>query len=505
MVYIPNEGFTGEDTFTYNVSDGKGGLDSATVSVTVGGDSASNTAPIAVNDSASTTAGQRVGIRVLNNDSDADGDAPKLRSFTQASNGRVIRNNNGTIGDFSDDRLVYIPNEGFSGEDTFTYKISDGNGLVDTAEVVVNVEPTGDVDPEPPTGDVDLAINKETTQVSNSESEPFSGSNDAAFPFDVVRYDITVSNLSDNTATGIVVKDIVPENIDLWQPGQTVSDTGLGWNDKATWGQFLGNPETVDPTNGNVTIVDPETAPEGLTIAPGTDYGLAQGHVTWELGQALQPGESVTLSYYGMREVYSAYNWQSGTQFFTEASIAQIDQNDTDLSNNSDSSRSWWISPIAFDLNGDGIQTIGIDRGVQFDMEVAGYKVNTGWLSGEDAFLATDDNGNGIIDDLSELFGGGVGEGFAELSTFDSNGDSVVNELDDRFSELLVWQDKDENGLTDSGELMSLADAGITNLGTDYTDVFSTDAQGNIHGEHSSARLNGNAIDMVDVYFQVEV
>ena len=495
LVYTPNDGFTGTDTFTYTIADGKGGFDTAEVTVTV---DAANTAPVAVDDSATTTEGTKVGVRVLNNDSDPDGDTLQLKSFTQAANGRVVRNNGGTKGDLSDDRLVYTPNEGFSGTDSFTYTISDGKGGHDTATVDVVVEPAI-------SSDVDLAINKETTQVSNSDAEPFSGSNDAAFPFDVVRYDITVSNLSDNTATGIVVKDIVPENIDLWQPGQTISGTGIGWNDQGTWGQFLGNPETVDPTNGTVTIVDPETAPEGLTIAPGKDYGLAEGHVTWELGQALQPGESVTLSYYGMREVYSGYNWQTGTQFFTEASITQIDQHDTDLSNNTDSSRSWWISPISFDLNGDGVQTISIEQGVQFDLLNTGSQVNTGWLSGEDAFLATDDNGNGIIDDRSELFGGAVGEGFAELATFDSNGDAQVNALDDRFSELLVWQDANENGLTDAGELISLESAGIASISTEYTDVFSTDAQGNILGEFSTAtRTDGSALEVVDAYFQVE-
>lgn len=52
---------------------------------------------------------------------------------------------------------------------------------------------------------------------------------------------------------------------------------------------------------------------------------------------------------------------------------------------------------------------------------------------------------------------------------------------------------------------MILESAGVASLNTSHTDVFSTDAQGNIHGEHSSAVLaDGTAIDLVDVYFQVE-
>ncbi|MBT9313238.1 SdrD B-like domain-containing protein [Leptothoe kymatousa] len=162
-------------------------------------------------------------------------------------------------------------------------------------------------------------------------------------------------------------------------------------------------------------------------------------------------------------------------------------------------------SPISFDLNGDGVQTVSIDQGVMFDMLNTGTAVNTGWLSGEDGFLAVDNNGDGLISSRAELFGGLVGDGFAKLETFDSNGDGLVNESDDLFGDLRLWQDSNENGFTDQGELVSLTTAGITDLVTGYTDVFSTDAHGNVHGEHSSAKRNGSTIDMVDVYFQVAV
>ena len=68
----------------------------------------------AIDDIASTQKNTKIGIRILENDLDADGNSLKLdlESFTQGSNGRVVRNNNGTKGHLCDDRLVYIPNEG---------------------------------------------------------------------------------------------------------------------------------------------------------------------------------------------------------------------------------------------------------------------------------------------------------------------------------------------------------------------------------------------------------
>ena len=92
-------------------------------------------------------------------------------------------------------------------------------------------------------------------------------------------------------------------------------------------------------------------------------------------------------------------------------------------------------SPIILDLNGDGVQTLGINAtDGRFDLLNTGTAVRSGWISQGDAFLAIDSNGNGSIDDRNELFGGEVGEGFAKLASFDSNGDGQVDQNDARFN-----------------------------------------------------------------------
>jgi len=163
-----------------------------------------------------------------------------------------------------------------------------------------------------------------------------------------------------------------------------------------------------------------------------------------------------------------------------------------------------YVSPITLDLGGDGIQTLGLEAGVEFDLLNTGEKVRTGWISGEDGFLAVDANGNGSIDDRSELFGGSVGEGFGKLASYDSNSDGWVNASDAAFGELRIWQDANENGLTENGELVTLAAAGIESLSVDYASDFSFDGQGNVLGERSVAQTTaGQTIDMIDIYFQV--
>jgi len=168
------------------------------------------------------------------------------------------------------------------------------------------------------------------------------------------------------------------------------------------------------------------------------------------------------------------------------------------------------ITPIAIDLNGDGVHTVArsvsVASGASFDLLGNGSAITSGWLSSSDGFLAVDLNGNGKIDGIGELFGGSAkGDGFAKLASYDSNGDGVVDAHDAAFASLVIWRDANGNHATDSGELMSLLEAGVVSLTVAHTDLPFVDAQGNLHLERSSATLaNGTVADMTDVYFAID-
>jgi hypothetical protein len=130
VTYTPNAGFSGSDSFSYTISDGRGGTDSASVSVTVLN---VNAPPVAVDDTASVTQGTLHNpINVLGNDSDPDGDPLTIVDLSPGPNGSV--ETDGTT-------VYYTPAAGFVGTDSFTYTISDGNGGQDTATVTVTVNP----------------------------------------------------------------------------------------------------------------------------------------------------------------------------------------------------------------------------------------------------------------------------------------------------------------------------------------------------------------------------
>ena len=90
-----------------------------------------NDPPLAVDDSATTQQNTPVTLRVLDNDSDPNGDPLTVTDVTSPANGTATINPDNTI--------TYTPNTGFVGTDSFTYTISDGRGGTDTARVTVTV------------------------------------------------------------------------------------------------------------------------------------------------------------------------------------------------------------------------------------------------------------------------------------------------------------------------------------------------------------------------------
>ncbi len=131
------------------------------------------------------------------------------------------------------------------------------------------------------------------------------------------------------------------------------------------------------------------------------------------------------------------------------------------------------IDPIIIDLDGDSlIELIAREtNNVFFDMDGDGLKEWTGWVNKDDAFLAIDENNNGVIDSIKELIGEQNTSGFTELKTYDSNGDKVLDSKDSLWTKIKVWQDINTNGLTDVGELKTLAAAAIKAIDLNYTDL----------------------------------
>ncbi|MCB0033020.1 MAG: tandem-95 repeat protein, partial [Anaerolineales bacterium] len=111
ITYTPNANFNGVDSFSYTISDGQA---SASATVTVFVNAINDDPPVANNDSGTTTLNTSVNIEVLANDFDPDNDAISISAVGTAANGSTSFLPGGST-------VLYVPNAGFTGTDTFTY------------------------------------------------------------------------------------------------------------------------------------------------------------------------------------------------------------------------------------------------------------------------------------------------------------------------------------------------------------------------------------------------
>ncbi|WP_080761354.1 DUF4214 domain-containing protein [Rhizobium rhizogenes] len=144
--------------------------------------------------------------------------------------------------------------------------------------------------------------------------------------------------------------------------------------------------------------------------------------------------------------------------------------------------------PVLLDLNGDNhidlrpldLTTLATGSSVTFDWNGDGARDGTAWVGPQDGFLAIDlasggqAGADGVIDQSKELAfsewatpdqvtanGGSVSDLDGLRLVFDSNHDNVLDASDDRWSEFRVWRDANQNGVTDTGELETMSEAGI--------------------------------------------
>ena len=167
-------------------------------------------------------------------------------------------------------------------------------------------------------------------------------------------------------------------------------------------------------------------------------------------------------------------------------------------------------SPLALDLDGDGIETVGPSADIHFDHDGDTFRELSGFVAADDGLLALDRNGDGEINSGAELFGNHTvladkslaEHGYEALAELDSNNDGVVDTNDTRFGDLRVWKDLNQDGETDTGELLTLSEAGIKALSLEYTDQSYADEFGNEFRQVGSYTTTADQVlTMADVWF----
>jgi hypothetical protein len=145
-------------------------------------------------------------------------------------------------------------------------------------------------------------------------------------------------------------------------------------------------------------------------------------------------------------------------------------------------------SPIFVQLVGQGFEFSSPREGVLFDMFGSGTRTRVAWpMSEGTAWVALDRNHNGVIDDGTELFGNTrrlasgqfARNGYEVLAELDANGDRVIDSRDPAFSDLVLWEDRNRDGISQASELRGLHEADVLALYLDPTESRRVDRWGN--------------------------
>lgn len=151
-------------------------------------------------------------------------------------------------------------------------------------------------------------------------------------------------------------------------------------------------------------------------------------------------------------------------------------------------------SPIIIDLDRDQFHLTGLEDPVVFDIDADGDLEILSWTAAGtlDAFLVLDRNGNGSVDSGAELFGNytplldgsTAANGYIPLAEFDlaavgGNENGFIDPDDVIYQELRLWVDWNHDGLSEPGEFLTLADAGLIRIALQYRTSHRQDQHGN--------------------------
>jgi hypothetical protein len=332
---------------------------------------------------------------------------------------------------------------------------------------------------------------------------------------------VTQANLTLNIAD--VNEDVAVSSYASYQIYQ-----GSAWVQQHALNHFWVKGEIREGRIVAVNAIDPERQALSYSLSNVTrvDFNINTGDVSNDIDSA-HPILSIDGS--GMINFYLPYGsgggrdiaWQGGTRTAAMTRAAHSIEYSFDVSITDQSGRTvtvpykvtfirrgWSAPPIVLDLDGDGLELVNFNgSGVTFDMDEDGIRDVTGWVAADDGLLALDRNGDGTINDFSEISFKRDDEGaltdLEGLRAFDTNANGFLDAGDERWSEFRIWRDLNQDGVSQDGELVSLDEGGIANINLTLTLTGESPENANenvVYGTTQYGRTDGTQGTVGDVF-----
>ena len=413
--------------------------------------------------------------------------------------------------------IYYNPNANFCGIETFQYQVTDSLSAVSTGTSEIYVQPVNDN----PVAQEDIASPAETLiwnkysiagLVGNDYDvdgdsltivAPYVSSGSANVKIESgylwvqpsggerhIEVGYTVSDGHGGTAPSRLIMDQIIEH--NYAPELAIGS--VGWTVDSTEGIYDVNFNIIvsDRNQGDIVTVAPAQVNNGTVTKYSNSSFEWNGFLTYGTPG---PASSFTLTGVDQRGA-------SGTIYIqmwggTEPGLGYYNY-----------TFRYSHSPVILDLDGDGVELLGIEEGVTFDWNRDMVAESSGWVAADDGFLVYDHNHDRAVTRADELilkeYLPGATTDLEGLTAFDSNNDGIFNKEDKAWSDFGVWQDKNSDGISDEGEFHTLDEAGIRDIEL-KSDGNEREIAGNtVFGSTVYHRENGSSAEVGDVALRGE-
>ncbi|WP_398482627.1 calcium-binding protein [Tardiphaga sp.] len=159
--------------------------------------------------------------------------------------------------------------------------------------------------------------------------------------------------------------------------------------------------------------------------------------------------------------------------------------------------------PIVLDLTGNGLHLTDVEMSETYiDFSGSGFAERTGWVDQQTGILV--DVNAPTASAAGAILGAATNDGFGALQAFDTNADGRVSQADVASASLRVWVDANGDGRMDSGELLTLQEAGIASINLSHQQSSNSINGNSVTGTGSFTRADGSIGDLFQVAFKTD-